>query len=181
MLASLWTGLRSKILLRTQRGFFRPQRPASSSSSPVAYQQDLPPTGGYADYDWGRIPQKPYMGATKQFLLVVFMTITGKLMMELDRKRWRGEKLEMLDAKVALMPMLLAERDRLYLRRIRRNREEEERIMKNVPGWEVGKWFDEPVYKTVPKDHWIDPTPFEYWVHCEAFEFEKWYHWWFTA
>ena len=27
--------------------------------------------------------------------------------------------------------------------------------MKNVPGWEVGKWFDEPVYKTVPKDHWI--------------------------
>ena len=42
-----------------------------------------------------------------------------------------------------------------YLRRIRRNFEAETELMKDVPGWEVGKWYNEPVYKTVPQGMWI--------------------------
>lgn len=42
-----------------------------------------------------------------------------------------------------------------YLRRIRQNYEEEVRLMKNVPDWEVGKWYHQPIFKTVPENHWI--------------------------
>ena len=33
-----------------------------------------------------------------------------------------------------------------YLRQLRSNRDEENKLMKNVPGWETGKLFGEPVF-----------------------------------
>ena len=32
------------------------------------------------------------------------------------------------------------------MRQLRSNRDEEAELMKDVPGWEVGKWKGEPVY-----------------------------------
>ena len=32
------------------------------------------------------------------------------------------------------------------MRQLRNNRDEETELMKDVPGWEVGKWKGEPVY-----------------------------------
>jgi NADH dehydrogenase (ubiquinone) 1 alpha subcomplex subunit 13 len=71
------------------------------------------------------------------------------------------ETIEMRSGKMALYPLLFAERDREYLKQIRRNRDEEADLMKNVPGWKVGTWYGEPVFKTIPKDtivdaHWQD-------------------------
>ena len=43
----------------------------------------------------------------------------------------------MRSARHALFPMLIAERDREYLKQIRRNRDEEERLMSGVEGWKV--------------------------------------------
>ena len=49
---------------------------------------------------------------------------------------------------------------------MRRNREEENSLMKNVPGWETGTWFGEPVYKTNKNyDVWINPSATELYAH----------------
>lgn len=43
----------------------------------------------------------------------------------------------MRSARLAVYPMLLAERDREYLKQLRKNRDAEAELMKDVPGWEV--------------------------------------------
>ena len=57
--------------------------------------------------------------------------------------------LEDASAVAALEPMLLAERDRELLKQLRKNRAAEAELMKDVPGWEVGTWFGQPVYRTL--------------------------------
>ncbi|KAL0278377.1 UNVERIFIED_CONTAM: hypothetical protein PYX00_000213 [Menopon gallinae] len=42
--------------------------------------------------------------------------------------------------------------DRLRMKMFRRLRDEEAELMKNVEGWEVGKYKGEPIYKTLPPD-----------------------------
>lgn len=65
------------------------------------------------------------------------------------------------------------------MRQLRRNREEERELMKNVKGWEVGKYFNEPVYYTLPEDEIEDPILSEYYAHTrlkylsELFHFEQ--------
>jgi NADH dehydrogenase (ubiquinone) 1 alpha subcomplex subunit 13 len=60
--------------------------------------------------------------------------------------------------KLATLPLLMAERDREYLKQLRRNRDEEADLMKNVPGWVVGTWYGEPIFKTKPNDAFLDPS-----------------------
>ena len=64
--------------------------------------------------------------------------------------------------------MMLAERDREYLKQCRRccatlttnlihsanlrNRDAEAKLMANEEGWEVGTWYGHPIYKVI--DHW---------------------------
>jgi hypothetical protein len=43
-----------------------------------------------------------------------------------------------------------------YLRFWRKNREEEDKVMKDVPGWQTGTWYGEPVYFTTSAG-WFDP------------------------
>ena len=45
--------------------------------------------------------------------------------------------------------MLLAERDRGFIKTCKANRDAEADLMKDVPGWEVGTWYGEPIYKTM--------------------------------
>lgn len=47
------------------------------------------------------------------------------------------DEIEMRSGRLALAAMLQAERDREYLKQIRRNRDEEESLMANVKGWKV--------------------------------------------
>ena len=54
----------------------------------------------------------------------------------------------MRSARMALFPLLIAERDREFLKQLTRNRDEEEKLMADVPGWKVGTWYGEPVFKT---------------------------------
>lgn len=68
--------------------------------------------------------------------------------------KWNRERrrlqIEDLEARIALMPLLQAERDRRVLRMLRENLEEEAIIMKDVPGWKVG----ESVFHTT---RWVTP------------------------
>merc|ERR1712024_54979 len=63
-------------------------------------------------------------------------------------------------------PLMLAERDREYLKQCRRNRDAEAKLMGNEEGWEVGTWYGHPIYKTTG-DKWIDVTFDEFYAHCD--------------
>lgn len=43
----------------------------------------------------------------------------------------------MQSASNAILPLLWAERDRAFLKQVRRNRDEESKLMANVKGWKV--------------------------------------------
>lgn len=67
------------------------------------------------------------------------VTAVGMYIYYLTAKKIQREEIEMRSAKNVIFPLLLAERDREYLKQLRRNRDEEAKLMANVPGWEVGK------------------------------------------
>ncbi|KAA0189857.1 hypothetical protein HAZT_HAZT007620 [Hyalella azteca] len=77
------------------------------------------------------------------------------------------QKIEMRSATIALLPFLFAERDRAALLQMRRNRDAEADLMKNVEGWEVGTYMGEPIYKTIDEDGWHEPKKFEYFEHSD--------------
>jgi NADH dehydrogenase (ubiquinone) 1 alpha subcomplex subunit 13 len=78
------------------------------------------------------------------------------------------------EGRVAIEPLLEAESDRLLLWQMRRNRDEENELMKDVPGWQTGTWFGEPIYKTNPNlDNWIRPTYLEIYAHNRPRDLSK--------
>lgn len=101
------------------------------------------------------------------------MTAGAGFLYYLNRKVVFAEELELRSASFAIYPMLLAERDREYLKQLRRNRDEESKLMANVEGWKTGTWYGEPIYFTQPKDTLIHPRGHEYYVHASYKEFSK--------
>lgn len=77
------------------------------------------------------------------------------------------QEIEMRSSRNAILPLLIAERDREYLKQLRRNRNEEASLMLNVKGWKTGTWFGEPIFKsTSGKDILNDPIFKEFYAHC---------------
>lgn len=58
-----------------------------------------------------------------------------------------------------------------FLKQIKRNMAEEKELMKNYPGWKVGTYLGEPIYKTVPEDEFIEPGHIEYFIHSHPSDF----------
>lgn len=85
------------------------------------------------------------------------MTAGASYLYYLNCVQVERETVEMRSGKMALYPLLFAERDREYLKQVRLNRDEEADLMKNVAGWKVGTWYGEPIFKTLPKDTLVDP------------------------
>ncbi|XP_026466807.1 NADH dehydrogenase [ubiquinone] 1 alpha subcomplex subunit 13 [Ctenocephalides felis] len=129
--------------------------------------QDLPPEGGYKPINFKRVPAKTFFSGITCFGILAGVTCASCYLYLQNWKDVRREKLEMRSGRIALHPLLLAERDREYLKQIRRNRDEEARLMANVKGWEVGKLYNEPVYKTVPKDAFVQPSFTEFYIHAD--------------
>ncbi len=78
------------------------------------------------------------------------------------------------EGRQCLEPLLIAENDRLLLWQMRRNREEENELMKDVPGWVTGTWFGEPIYKSNPNfDEWIQPSHLEVYAHVKRRDLEN--------
>lgn len=101
------------------------------------------------------------------------MTTAAAYLYYLNCKDVKKRRLEQRSADFAITPLLLAERDREFLKQLRRNREEEARLMANVEGWEVGTYYGQPVYKSRPADELIEPTFAEYYVHADLKEFKR--------
>ncbi|XP_063539904.1 NADH dehydrogenase [ubiquinone] 1 alpha subcomplex subunit 13 [Cydia strobilella] len=137
------------------------------SCNAVARKQDLPPPGGYKPIPFKRIPAKQFFSGYAMFAGFIGMT-TGALYLHYLNYKWvKKHEIEMRSAKMAIYPMLLAERDREYLKQLRRNRDAEAELMKDVPGWEVGTYYGEKVYKLLPPDTLVEPIFHEYYAHTD--------------
>ncbi|XP_056644308.1 NADH dehydrogenase [ubiquinone] 1 alpha subcomplex subunit 13 [Diorhabda carinulata] len=133
--------------------------------SKVEFKQDMPPPGGYKPIHFKRVPAKTFFGGWAIIGGYLGMTAGAAYLYYLNVKAVKARELEMRCVSLAIYPMLLAERDREFLKQLRRNRDEERELMKNVEGWKVGTWYGEPIYKTKPTDHLVDPMFFDYYVH----------------
>lgn len=129
--------------------------------------QDLPPEGGYTSISFKRVPLKPIL--SPKALLGAYLAVSAgaTYMYYLTDKQLLREEIEMRSCRNVMYPIVMAERDRLYLKELRRNRDEEAKLMANVPGWKVGTWYGEPIYKTVPKDTLLEPHYYEFYVHTD--------------
>lgn len=124
--------------------------------------QDLPPEGGYKPFNYKRVPLKPFLSTKLMIGGFLFISASAFYVYFLTDKEFLRDSVEMRSSRNVIMPVLIAERDRAYLKQLRRNRDDEAELMKNVPGWEVGTWYGEPIYKTRPRTTWIDPIMAEF-------------------
>jgi NADH dehydrogenase (ubiquinone) 1 alpha subcomplex subunit 13 len=128
------------------------------------FRQDMPPPGGYGRIEWAKkIPKKGLSGYS---IFGIFFGITGVAWAGyvyecMLKKKWR---IEMTDARIAISPLLLAEEHRMYLRQLRKNRDYENELMKDVPGWVTGTLYGEPVYNNINKRFPV-VHPEAYWAH----------------
>ncbi|KAG8236498.1 hypothetical protein J437_LFUL016410 [Ladona fulva] len=135
--------------------------------------QDMPPPGGYRPINFARNPAKQYFSGYTMFLGFAGMTTAAIYIYYLTSKKIKRDEIEMRSSRLALMPMLMAERDRQFLLQLRRNRDEEAKLMENVEGWEVGKYYGDPIFKTIPPDTLITPHAKDYYVHSSYKEYAK--------
>lgn len=138
--------------------------------------QDLPPAGGYSSINFKRVQLKPVLSAKLLFAGYIAVSAGAYYMYHLTDKQIIREEIEMRSCRNVMLPIVLAERDREYLKTIRRNRDEEAKLMANVAGWKVGTWFGEPVFKTFKEDEWADPTMYEFYCHTDPKHFKNRVH-----
>lgn len=108
--------------------------------------------------------------------IVAACTAYGAYQTYMVRKHLVTEKFEDVDIQNALQPFLTAERDRDWLRFLKKNRDLENEIMKDVPGWKTGTWYGEPVYFTLG-EKWWDPSLVEVYAHSSQSSLNT-DHWW---
>ncbi|XP_012059930.1 PREDICTED: NADH dehydrogenase [ubiquinone] 1 alpha subcomplex subunit 13 [Atta cephalotes] len=142
--------------------------------------QDLPPKGGYGPIQTERIKLRSVLGAKGTLAFFLATTFGGMYAYYLSFKQVRHQQIEMRSARWAIFPALLAERDRAVLKQMRRNRDIETELMKNVEGWEVGTYYGEPIFYLDNPNQYRDPIFFEHFAHsdpdayCERVERHLW-------
>ncbi|PNW71685.1 hypothetical protein CHLRE_16g664600v5 [Chlamydomonas reinhardtii] len=117
-----------------KRGF-----PGMKSVKDMPIVQDAPPPGGFPTI---RIERRlPSTGPTGVAIFAGLAAIMGygfyKLHEQRQEKRFEAD--EILTVRKIVHPVLQAEWDLRYLEHLKREREEEAKVMKNVPGWKVGE------------------------------------------
>lgn len=73
----------------------------------------------------------------KIFAIYTLATAFGFYMHSRTSNAIKREDIEIRSARNVMIMTLMPERDREYLKQLRRNRDEEASLMANVPGWEV--------------------------------------------
>ncbi|PAV90451.1 hypothetical protein WR25_14601 isoform B [Diploscapter pachys] len=136
-----------------------------SQKKPInEFKQEMPPPSGYRNFNFHRTFPKIIWKPMTVVAIGVGVGFYGYFQGWQFKKHRRNLKFVDTDTWNALEPVLLAERDRNWLKLLRNLRDEEEKIMKDVPGWVVGTWYGEPVYLTLG-DKWWDPEPPETTCH----------------
>ncbi|XP_046677617.1 NADH dehydrogenase [ubiquinone] 1 alpha subcomplex subunit 13 [Homalodisca vitripennis] len=131
----------------------------------AARKQDMPPPGGFRPINYERIPARAYFSGPQIFLGFIGVTAASIYLYRINYKNEMRRRIEQRSSVHAIVPLLLAERDRAFLKQLRVNRDREAELMKNVEGWETGTLYGEPIYKTVSEDTLIEPRLREWYIH----------------
>ncbi|KAK6012873.1 GRIM-19 protein, partial [Ostertagia ostertagi] len=103
---------------------------------PVSDKGYAPP-GGYRKFNYARTFPK-LVWRPGVVVVAVFGATTVGVFQAINKKKAITEKFEDVDINNAMEPFLTAERDRYWLKLLKKNRDLEEEIMKDVPGWKTG-------------------------------------------
>lgn len=131
------------------------------------FRQEMPPPGGYRPFNWHRTFPKVFWRPGLMCGALAFCAVYGYYEANARKRHLMTEKFEDTDIQNAMEPFLKAERDREWLKFLKRNRDLENEIMKDVPGWKTGTWYGEPVYFTLG-DKWWDPGQYEVYIHSTS-------------
>ncbi|KAK9833412.1 hypothetical protein WJX81_002990 [Elliptochloris bilobata] len=126
--------------------------PGMKSVHDMPAVQDGPPPGGYPAIRFARrIPNTGPSGFTLFAVSAAVMAYGFYKVGEgnLERRALRAETVAMREM---LYPVMQAEEDRRWVKEKQKCLENEAKIMKDVPGWEVGK---SPYFG---KRHWVPPA-----------------------
>ncbi|EEB16408.1 NADH-Ubiquinone oxidoreductase B16.6 subunit [Pediculus humanus corporis] len=137
------------------------------------FRQDMPPPGGYSKIRYAKVPLKVSNPFIKLGVVVGISVISFNCFLKKDKEEGINARIEDNTGAVALHPLLAAEGDRLYLKALKKNRDDEEKLMKDVEGWEVGKWKGYPVYLTLDPNEFYKPAIAEYFAHAHP-KYEQW-------
>ncbi|XP_011870486.1 PREDICTED: NADH dehydrogenase [ubiquinone] 1 alpha subcomplex subunit 13 [Vollenhovia emeryi] len=129
--------------------------------------QDLPPKGGYGPIQTERVKLRSILGAKSTIGLFVGTSVVGFYLYYLNHKLVRHQEVEKRSARMAIFPALIAERDRSVLKQMRRNRDAEGELMKNVDRWEVGTYYGEPIFYLDNENHYREPLFWEHFAHSD--------------
>ncbi|XP_029828793.1 NADH dehydrogenase [ubiquinone] 1 alpha subcomplex subunit 13 [Ixodes scapularis] len=144
----------------------------------AGFKQEMPPEGGYSPFNVKRVPARTLLSGYKIFAGYGLISAFSMYMYAQGYSRMKRLELEQYDGDIALEPLLRAEKDRLYLKQLKKNFEEEKRVMKNVPGWKVGTYYGEPLYKTMSPNYHVDPPMEEYYAHTDPKKSDyAWFYW----
>ena len=89
-------------------------------ASAGTYKQDLPPKGGYAPINFKRIPARSVLNAPIIYGGLFGSMALGAWLYKRGQRIVKAHEIEMRSASLALTPLLLAERDREFLKQLRR-------------------------------------------------------------
>merc|ERR1711874_81684 len=134
------------------------------AGSKRAYKQDLPPKGGYEPFNYHRIPARKMYTAPLLFGGFILWEIWAHWRYRRGRRLLQADETEERSTPFALEPLMLAERDRIFIKQLKQNRDYEEKLMKDVKGWEVGTYYGIPLYNDVKNQYPIVPWQ-EYYTH----------------
>ncbi|XP_011308896.1 NADH dehydrogenase [ubiquinone] 1 alpha subcomplex subunit 13 [Fopius arisanus] len=140
------------------------------ASKPKSGPQDMPPKGGYSPMQTARVNIRRIISPNIATALTVASISFGCAGFFWGYKDIRRERIEMHSARNVVYCMLMAERDRAFLKQMRANREEERELMKDYPGWVVGTYFGEPIYENMDPTEFITPTFHEYAIHGNPYD-----------
>lgn len=112
--------------------------------------QDMAPKGGYGEVPFSRVIRKRGPGGLTLLLGSLAVSAVGWVLVTITNRERRMFRRQMMDARIALYPLFLAEHDRNTLRQMKDFEDAEVEIMKDVPSWRAG----ESVYYTT---RWVKP------------------------
>jgi len=134
------------------------------------FRQEMPPPGGYGKIFVQRTYPRIHSKLGKRVALATAIgVICGYYKYRAFNARHVRCLVEQNDVRIVMSGFLAAERDRIWLNRLRKHRNEERDLMKDVPGWRTGTFYGEPIYYTMPPEMWWDPTELEMTAHLSNY------------
>ncbi|EEC05407.1 NADH:ubiquinone oxidoreductase, B16.6 subunit/cell death-regulatory protein, putative, partial [Ixodes scapularis] len=129
----------------------------------AGFKQEMPPEGGYSPFNVKRVPARTLLSGESPQSHKKSNGAVCTYAFASSAKRFHWCSMLYVGWR-SIFPILISRR---YLKQLKKNFEEEKRVMKNVPGWKVGTYYGEPLYKTMSPNYHVDPPMEEYYAHTD--------------